>query len=296
MGDTQPASTKVIGIGMQKGGVGKTTNAVHLAVALARQGRRCLLWDLDENCGATKLLKVDVAGKATTAEVLAGDARPLDAVMRGETVPGQGEGADFLPAGRTLAMLDSKLGQEDRFFNANDCLKSPLAVLKANGRYDYVILDTGPSASTSTRGAYMAADYFILSVMAETMGLAGLGDALEDLANVRRPGRNPGLELLGVVVCAMDRRRNLAKGWEEQIGAKLRGKRGEALKFTATIGRFAAVDTAAHLGKTVFDTEPDHPVTEQFRAWAREVEARVAGYERLRSAEKNREVREVAYA
>lgn len=290
-----PASTRVIGVGMQKGGVGKTTNAVHLAVALARMGRRCLLWDLDENCGATKLLKVETEGLATTVGVLTGEVAPEEAVIAGDQIPGLGEGADFIAAGRSLAMLDAKLGERDRFFNANDCLKAPLAAMRALGRWDYVILDTGPTASTPTRAAYMAADYFILSVMAETMGLAGLGDALEDLANVRRPGRNAGLELLGVVVCGMDRRRNLAKGWEEQIGSKLRGKRGEALKFGATIGRYAAVDSAAHQAKTVFDSEPGHPVAAQFAKWAREVEARVAGYERLKSREGSTATKEVAY-
>src|ERR1700752_1651622 len=46
--------TKVIALGNQKGGVGKTTNCVQLATALGEMGRRCLIWDLDMNFGATR--------------------------------------------------------------------------------------------------------------------------------------------------------------------------------------------------------------------------------------------------
>lgn len=39
--------TVVIAVGNQKGGVGKTTNAIHLASALAERGRLALIIDLD---------------------------------------------------------------------------------------------------------------------------------------------------------------------------------------------------------------------------------------------------------
>ena len=53
----------VIGIGMQKGGVSKTTNACHIAVALGELGRRVLalgrrreLWRHQSARGATERL------------------------------------------------------------------------------------------------------------------------------------------------------------------------------------------------------------------------------------------------
>ena len=49
-----PRDTKVIAVGNQKGGVGKTTNACHISAALGELGRLCLIWDLDVNCGATR--------------------------------------------------------------------------------------------------------------------------------------------------------------------------------------------------------------------------------------------------
>ena len=46
--------TIVVGVGNQKGGVGKTTMTVQIACALAERGRRVLIVDLDVNAGATK--------------------------------------------------------------------------------------------------------------------------------------------------------------------------------------------------------------------------------------------------
>ena len=38
---------KVIAIGNQKGGVGKTTNTAHISAALGKLGGKVLVWDLD---------------------------------------------------------------------------------------------------------------------------------------------------------------------------------------------------------------------------------------------------------
>lgn len=59
-----------IGIGNQKGGVGKSTTTVHLAAALGEKGYRCLVIDLDPSAGATKHLGIPPNSFAGTLELL----------------------------------------------------------------------------------------------------------------------------------------------------------------------------------------------------------------------------------
>jgi chromosome partitioning protein len=75
----------VLAVGNQKGGVGKTTTAVHLAHALAERGHRILLWDLDINAGATKHLGVEPDAFMGTYEVLAAGEDPLDGCSTSST-------------------------------------------------------------------------------------------------------------------------------------------------------------------------------------------------------------------
>ena len=91
----------VISVGMQKGGVSKTTNACHIAVALGETGRRVLLWDVDENYGATKVLGVPPTAFFTTKHVLMGDStveeetvvvryqKQLEAELSSEEIPAE---------------------------------------------------------------------------------------------------------------------------------------------------------------------------------------------------------------
>src|SRR5215470_9074894 len=63
---------RVIAVGNQKGGVGKTTNTVHIARALAEMGRKVLIIDLDMNHGATRHFGVEPEAFLGSFEMLVG--------------------------------------------------------------------------------------------------------------------------------------------------------------------------------------------------------------------------------
>ena len=269
----------VISIGMQKGGVAKTTSACHIAVALGELGRRVLLWDVDENYGATKVLGVPPNAFFTTKHVLMGDSTAEEAILAFDADDIDVElprNVDLIPSSRALQNVDTALSGVDIFYNPNDCLHNHVKDLKALGRYDYILIDTGPQATPTTRSAYLVSDYFILALVPEKLAVDSLPDALQDIAHARRPGRNPGLHLLGLILSCMDRRVTLAKRYEDAITHRFIQANEVSVKFTTTIGRAAAINRAAHQGKTVLQTEPNHRVSHQYRELTLEIEARIA--------------------
>jgi chromosome partitioning protein len=265
-------NTRVIAIGNQKGGVGKTTSAVHIAAALGERGRLCLLWDLDMNHNATKQFGVPPDSFLGTFEVLIGAEKAVDVILK----PGEVEGVELptnvhlIPAKRKLEAIGQVLAEQDKFQAPQDILLDPLRSL--HGLYDYIILDTAPNATLPTVAAYKAADYFILSAQPEPWAVEGLNDALKDIQAVQRRG-NERLKLLGVIVASVDKRTRLAVALTDYV-EKVFG----AAKFRSIISRSTVVPDSQRAMKTLFQTVPNHPVTDQYRQIAQEIETRIAGF------------------
>ncbi len=262
-------TTWVIAIGNQKGGVGKTTTTTHLAAALGERGRRVLIWDLDMNANATKQFGVPPDSYLGTFEVLIGAEKAEDVILR----PGDADGVELpanvhlIPSKRKLEAIGQVLGEQDKFMAPQDILLAPLRGLR--GQYDYVLLDTAPNATVPTVAAYKAADFMILSAQPEPWAIEGLGDAMRDIQSAQRRG-NDRLKLLGVCLSSVDKRTRLSAtlaSYVEQVFG--------AAKFRTTISRSTAVPAAQKERKTVFQTAPTHPVTEQYRELAGEFEARI---------------------
>jgi len=270
-------NTKVIAVGNQKGGVGKTTNACHIAAALGQMGRLCLVWDLDVNCGATRHFGIPPETYWGTYELLTGE-DDLESIIitsriREVDLP---DNVHLIAAGRDLENLDGSLGPDHKFFPGGVLLE-PIKALR--GRYDYIFLDTAPSVTTTTLGAYIAADYFILSTTPQRFAVAGLEDAARDISAAIRRG-NTKLRVLGVIVSDVDTRTRLARLHVDLIGDLFRsGPDQPSAMFETIISRSTVIGEAQRQGKTIFQTEPDHKVTEQYRHLARELEQRLTAFE-----------------
>jgi len=269
--------TRVIAIGNQKGGVGKTTNTVHIATALAEQGRRCLIFDLDMNHGATRHFGIPSEGFLGSFEVLIGAEKPEDVILTGEE-----EGVDLpenlhlIAARRNLEGIDQALASKSKFTITQDVLKDPLQRLI--GRYDYIFLDTAPNATTPTIAAYKAADWFILSAMPDPFAIAGLNDALQDIQDAQRQG-NPDLRLLGVVLVGVDKRTSLSSALTDYVERTFTVREGESLKYRTTISRSTVIPQSQKVGKTVLQTHGSHKVADQYRRLAVEIEERLHRFE-----------------
>lgn len=262
--------TLVIGIGNQKGGVGKTTMTVQLACALAEMGRRILIIDLDVNAGSTKHFGINPKAYLGTFEVLLGDEEPLDVAVSCEDEKGLPENLHIITGSRKLEDLEERLNtKRSKFANSvpTDVLRP--VVDKLRGHFDYVFLDTPPSAPLPIIAAYRSADGFLLVAIPEGLAIEGLSEALHDIEEVRNvAGHN--LQLIGLALGAVDKRTRLSKELVDYCNDEFAD-----YVLQPIIPRSTVIPTAQTQHKTIFQTEPEHPITNAFRQMAKDFEKKI---------------------
>jgi len=171
--------TKIVAVALQKGGVGKTTTAQHLAHALAMRGRQVLLVDLDPQGSASQ--RYDTRNlKGTMADVLGAEGPPTKS-LRDIVIPTYVDNLYLAPADDQLAASDDRLARD---------LEGPYALDdKLRGAripFDYVVVDTAPGKSTLLIAALVAADEIIVPVQLSPMGFEGYQGIDKTIMQARR--------------------------------------------------------------------------------------------------------------
>jgi len=232
-----------IAITNQKGGVGKTTTAVNLAAALAKDGYQTLLMDLDSQANATTNLQI-TPDNGSVRELISGEEPRIYKTFA--------ENLCIIPATVDLAGAETYLAKEPD----PDIIKR--AVRPLEKQFDYLIYDCPPSLGQLTIAALIATDYAIIPMEAgiwEMQGLARLLDVLKKI-NIR---------LLGILLTRYDKRLGISADTYNQL------KKSELPVFGVKISERVTVKYAAIAGKTILDHDPTSDVAHQYRLLAREV-------------------------
>ncbi|WP_372452940.1 ParA family protein [Mycolicibacterium xanthum] len=264
----RPGRQRVFTVANQKGGVGKTTTAVNIAAALALQGLRVLVIDLDPQGNASTALGIEHRpGTPSSYEVLLGDIPLEEAVQRSP----HSERLFCVPATIDLAgaeiELVSMVAREGR-------LRTALAGLK-NYDFDFVFIDCPPSLGLLTINALVAAPEVLIPIQCEYYALEGVGQLLRNIEMVKAH-LNPVLDVTTVVLTMYDGRTKLA----DQVAVDVRAHFGTKVLQTV-IPRSVKVSEAPGYGMTIIDYDPGSRGAMSYLDASRELAHR-AGGERAR--------------
>jgi chromosome partitioning protein len=252
---------RILAIANQKGGVGKTTTAINLGTALAAVGERVLLLDSDAQGNASTGLGVPRALRHKTLYDVLMDRLPAAQAIVKTALPG----LDLLPADPDLSGIEVELGQTPR---RSYRLRDALAPLRADGAYDYVLIDCPPALSLLTVNAMTASDAVLVPLQCEFFALEGLTQLMRTIDLVRG-SLNPALEIQGVVLTMFDRRNSLSS----QVASDVRTHFGDKV-YQTVIPRNVRISEAPSFGKPALIYDMKCAGSQAYIKLAREVVAR----------------------
>jgi len=252
--------TTTIAISNQKGGVAKTTTTVNLGAALAKEGHRVLLVDLDPHTGLTNALRLDpdTLPYSTYHAFLEPDSvKPDELAHELPALPG----VFIMPASDDLAVVEMKI-REDPSQIWQQALANYLARL--SHPFDYILLDCPGSLGAITVNAFLAAQHVLVPVQPEKPAIDALVQLEEQVTAIKKQ-LNPELDFRLLATMKLANRSHHDQGLK-----LLREDYGEAMFDTVIPHTIRFADSATH-GLSLIHYEPTHKGATAYHELATEV-------------------------
>ena len=238
----------------QKGGVAKTTTALNVAAAWAKNDIKVLLIDLDPQSSATKAVFGDSEFEKTIYDVLVNKTPPEEAIVTSETF-----GFDVIPSEIMLSGLDIQIAAH---FGRERLLKKKLDPIKR--KYQAIIIDCPPSLGLITVNALMASRDIIIPICPEYFSAKGIDLILETVNNLRA-GLGHKLGVRGIVITRYKERKvatKIIEQIEKKYGLKI---------FKDYIPEAIAVEEAHHAHKPMVNYLPNHKASKAYNSLSKDI-------------------------
>ena len=257
----------------QKGGVGKTTSTVNLAAALAAEGKKTMVLDLDPQAHATLHLGLLPGRSGPSLYDVLTQGLSLKEVRR-EVAPNLHVCGSHIDLAAAEVELIGTVGRETILRDQLD------AALEAE-HFDYVLMDCPPSLGILTLNALCAAREVFIPLQAHFLALHGLSKLLETINLVcKRVNRD--LKVGGVILCLYDSGTRLGGEVIEDLDQYFDGRKhanspwAEARVFRTRIRRNIRLAECPSFGQSIFQYAPTSRGAEDYASLAGEVEGRPA--------------------
>jgi chromosome partitioning protein len=167
--------SKILAIGSEKGGVGKTTTAITLAHALALQDYHVLLIDMDSQGNCAIALGVTPAKTTYEAMVMKEPVERCIAPAR--------PNLDLLASDHRMAKVKNFMVAEGHNSHMILC-----DTMRNQNDYDWVIIDNAPSLDIANLNALMYARQVIIPIAVDFLAMIGAKQYMETVAEAKRAG------------------------------------------------------------------------------------------------------------
>ena len=246
-----------LAIANQKGGVGKTTTAVHLAHALASLNNSVLIIDADHQANTTIYFGHD-------PDILEEEQKTLYfALLKGKSLRDLiilGNPA-LVPSSILQAQADIELAGEPF---SSEVLKEKISDIK--NEVDFIIIDTSPNLGLVTINVLSAVDTVIIPTKLEKLDTRGIPQLLNTIAKIQRRG-NPRLSVFGILPTQVNPTFTL----ERAVFEGLQAHYGASTRIFPGINRSTSFGQSAAISSSVFQLAPESPGARAYYQLAKEL-------------------------
>ena len=240
-----------------KGGAGKSTISLHLAIGLAQQGQRVLFADLDHQGNTTKFFTGQKDQLPNLAHGLTMEATVADMVQ-----PTNYKNIAILPGGTDLAGVTVKLSAPQQFGRE---LRLKTLLESVSTDYDAFVFDCPPERSTLNYNGILAADKCFLPCAPGEWDLDGIQGMMAEIMNINAAMSMPE-KPIKIILSRMTRNK-----FSKEVEKLLRQNLGEGVCRTSIPESPKIPEAVFGQRKAVWEYAPDHAAAIAMRTLVNEV-------------------------